>query len=162
TLVVGSRPTQGTFDIHSAENVAAGDPCRSALYFRMAKLGPAHMPYAGSNVIDERGLDLIHDWISKMPTPAGRSSSVTDDQRTALERLRSGATDADRAKAIERLLSSTSGALFLLRAVDTASLPAAIQKEVVAAAMKHPSASVKELFERFVPESDRVKRLGNT
>ncbi len=67
TKAVGVRPTQGTFGIHDAKIVAAGDPFRSVLYFRMAKLGPGHMPHLGSAVVDQRGLDVMHDWIRQLP-----------------------------------------------------------------------------------------------
>jgi putative heme-binding domain-containing protein len=86
---------------------------------------------------------------------------VTGEQRAALDRLASATTPADRAGAINALLSSTSGALFLLRAVDSGRLPADVKKEVVAAARKHPAAPVQDLFERFVPDAERVKRLGS-
>ena len=59
--------TQGDFGIHAARVVVAGDPYRSVLYYRMAKLGPGRMPQIGSHVIDKAGLTLIHDWISAMP-----------------------------------------------------------------------------------------------
>ena len=48
TRSVGMRPSQGTFGIHDAKIIAPGDPFRSVLYFRMAKLGPGHMPHIGS------------------------------------------------------------------------------------------------------------------
>ena len=62
TLLIGTAPSQGSFGIHAAENVAAGDPFRSVLYYRMAKLGRGRMPYSGSSLIDTQGLALIHDW----------------------------------------------------------------------------------------------------
>ncbi|MGQ0635626.1 MAG: PQQ-dependent sugar dehydrogenase [Planctomycetaceae bacterium] len=65
---IGVRPAQGTFGIHDAKIIAAGDPFRSALYFRMSKLGPGHMPHLGSSVVDHRGLELVHDWIRQLPT----------------------------------------------------------------------------------------------
>src|ERR1700687_2460883 len=67
TRVLCTRHSQGTFGIHDAKIVAPGDPFGSVLYFRMAKLGPGHMPYIGSSVIDQRGLELIHDWIRQLP-----------------------------------------------------------------------------------------------
>jgi putative heme-binding domain-containing protein len=162
TALVGSRPSQGTFEIPAAQNVAAGDPYRSVLYHRMAKLGPGHMPYAGSNVIDAPGLDLIHEWIRSLPAEPGRPPSVTTAQRDALERLVKATTPAARAGEIGTLLASTSGALYLLRAIDTRRVEGVAREEVVAAARKHPAATVRDLFERFIPEGERVKRLGNS
>src|SRR5262249_40431163 len=67
TRSLGVRPSQGTFGLHDARIIAPGDPFRSALYFRMAKLGPGHMPHIGTSVVDQRGLALIHDWIRQLP-----------------------------------------------------------------------------------------------
>src|SRR5262245_23543801 len=55
TALVGSRPTQGTFNILGAQIIAPGDPYRSVLYYRISKLGPGRMPQLGSNVFDTRG-----------------------------------------------------------------------------------------------------------
>ncbi len=67
TKAIGTRPTQGTFGIHEAQVLAPGDPFRSILYFRLAKVGPGHMPHLGARQVDERGLKLIHDWIRELP-----------------------------------------------------------------------------------------------
>src|SRR5207245_148450 len=68
TRSLGVRPSQGTFGIHDAKIIAPGDPFRSVLYFRMAKLGPGHMPHIGTSVVDPAGLALIHDWIRQLQT----------------------------------------------------------------------------------------------
>jgi putative heme-binding domain-containing protein len=163
--LVGTRPSQGAFDIPDAENVAAGDPYRSVLYYRMAKLGRGRMPYTGSGVVDERGLELIHQWIVGLPAVTGRPAgapSVAADQRAALKALASGSgSAAERTAAVGRLLASTSGALYLLRGLDTGRVPAAGRQEILAVAAAHPQAPVRDLFERFVPEEQRVRRLGS-
>lgn len=154
--LVGTNPAQGTFGIQGAQNVAPGDPFRSVLYYRMAKLGRGHMPYAGSTVIDEQGVGLIHDWIKSLESKT-KTASLTDMQQTALQDLQAGKTDTE---ATKHLLASTSGAMALLRAVDARQVPDAIRKSVLAQAMAHPDGQVRDLFERFVPEEQRVKRLG--
>lgn len=165
TFLVGTRPSQGAFDIHAAANVAAGDPYRSVLYYRMAKLGSGHMPYAGSNVVDERGLDLIHEWIRRLPELTDerpdRPLSVTEDQRNALETLRTAIDRTARAQAVGRLLATSSGALYLLRAIETGRLSPAVRQEVVETANQHSHGPIRELFERFIPEEQRVQRLGS-
>src|SRR5439155_14893007 len=80
TKLLEVRPVQGTFGIHSAQLLAPGDPYRSVLYYRMAKLGPGRMPHIGSEVVDEAGLRLIHDWVRQLP--------VRKDGRLLIERLR--------------------------------------------------------------------------
>lgn len=164
TDMVGSRPTQGTFGIHAPENIAAGDPYRSTIYYRMAKLGSGRMPYSGSGEVDERGLALLHDWISQLPKEGeakNRAPSVSNEQRTALETLSAATDPAARAAAIEKLLSTTSGALFLLHGIDVGRIASPAREETFAAARKHTEANVRDLFERFVPAEERVKRLGN-
>jgi putative heme-binding domain-containing protein len=161
--LVGTRPSQGAFEIRDAENVTPGDPFRSVLYYRMAKLGRGRMPHAGSGMVDEKGLELIHDWIANLPATSGRPAeepSVTDAQRAALKVLASPSTTTERKEAAGRLLGSTSGALYLLRAIDTHRVADGVRDEVTALAAAHPEAAVRDLFERFTPEEQRVKRLG--
>src|SRR5262249_19648394 len=73
------RPAQGTFEIHGAHILSPGDPYRSVLYYRMAKLGRGRMPHMGSEIVDEPGLKLIHDWIRQLP--------VRKDERLLILRL---------------------------------------------------------------------------
>jgi putative heme-binding domain-containing protein len=155
TLLVGTPPAQGAFGIHNAENVAAGDPFRSVLYYRLAKLGRGRMPYSGSNLIDAKGLSLIHDWIADL-APKSVGASLSDAQRQALSTIER----TPDAKSVAALLSTTSGALALLHALDTRPLPADVRKETLGQAMLHPDVQVRDLFERFIPEEQRVKRLG--
>jgi uncharacterized repeat protein (TIGR03806 family) len=156
TRALGLRPTQGTFGLHDAKIIAPGDPFGSVLYFRMAKLGPGHMPYIGSSVIDKSGLELIHDWIRHLPPRY--------DDQTLLERLTaldSQATEP-RDKLIEELLSNNNRAGLLARAIHQGQLPATHQEAVIAVAAKHADAAVRDLFEPFIPEEKRIKRLGDS
>ena len=76
TKLVGIRPTQGSFGIPNAQIVAPGEPHRSALYFRLMKTGPGHMPHLGAKLVDERGAKLIHDWIAQMPRDADVAAKI--------------------------------------------------------------------------------------
>lgn len=154
-LLVGTPPSQGDFGMHRAENVAAGDPFRSVLYYRMAKLGRGRMPYAGSNLIDQQGLDLVHDWIRSLAPDA---TPLTARQEADLRLLRNGMSLKE---ATARLLDTTGGSLALLRALDSGAIPTARRSELLASATAHPNAAVRDLFERFVPEEQRLKRLGS-
>jgi len=156
TKAVGVRPTQGTFGIHDAKIVAAGDPFRSVLYFRMAKLGPGHMPHLGSAVVDQRGLDVMHDWIRQLP-------ARLDDQLLVDKLARVDETAAAvRDNLIAELLSNASRAALLSRAVQQGRMSESNRKAIVAAAMLHADAAVRDVFETFLPEEQRVKRLGDT
>jgi uncharacterized repeat protein (TIGR03806 family) len=150
--IVETRPMQGTFEMPGAQIVSPGDPYRSTLYYRMAKLGRGRMPHIGSEIVDERGLRLIHDWIRRLP--------IRKDERALVERLRE-LNGAERAGAIDRLLSSPSSALLLADALGEGRLPAPVRVQVIAASQKLTDATVRDLFERFVPDEQRVKRLGS-
>jgi putative heme-binding domain-containing protein len=158
---VGVHAGQGTFFMPDARVIAPGDPYRSVMFYRMAKLGPGRMPRAGSNEVDEVGVRLIHDWIAQLP-PGDDTARARADAAAALESLRKNPTSADqRARDIDQLLATTGGALRLLAAVDSRSLSNAAANDAVARATQHPEAHVRDLFERFLPEEKRTKRLGN-
>ena len=54
----------------------------------------------------------------------------------------------------------TGGALVLLRLIEQHELPEVLVPQVLAKAQTHPDVNVRVLFERFIPEMDRPKRLG--
>jgi putative heme-binding domain-containing protein len=157
TKTLGARPVQGTFEIPGAHILSPGDPFRSVLYYRMAKLGRGRMPHIGSEIVDERGLRLIHDWIRQLP---GHK-----EERALLDKLRAldkpAVSASGRAEAIGQLLSSTRSALMLARALAEDRVPPSLRPQVLAAAMALPNPQVRDLFERFVPDDQRVKRLGS-
>jgi putative heme-binding domain-containing protein len=66
-----------------------------------------------------------------------------------------------RGEAVIRLLDSTTGALALLREINAHSFKPDLQTEVIARGTASVNALVRDLFERFVPEERRVKRLGS-
>ena len=168
TDMVGVRPTQGTFGIHAAQVIAPGDPFRSILFYRMSKLGGGRMPHIGSSEVDRDGIELIHEWIRNLPTEAAKDTTGNEvaakqrnDEAANLGQLLVAEKPEDHINLIERLLSSTSGALMLLRSVDNHS----IQPNAIALAIekgtKHNDIRVRDLFERFLPPEKRVKRLGS-
>jgi uncharacterized repeat protein (TIGR03806 family) len=162
TKTVGARPLQGTFNIAGARIIAPGDPGGSVLYYRTAKLGSGRMPRVGSNVVDERAVALIHDWIEGLPAPeSGHQLSAAD--RAAIRALEAGSRSSaqSKAEAIGVLTGSTRGALALMRLVDRGRLEEPVRREVLAATKDHPQAEDRDLFERFLPDSERVKRLGD-
>jgi putative heme-binding domain-containing protein len=137
TFALDVPPALGTFDIREARIIAPGDPSRSALFFRMAKLGHGRMPHIGSTVVDEEAVALIGRWIEGLG-PA-RSFDATD---------------------AAALLGSTSGALDLMRAIDAGRIQGDARRDAIRRAIAHPDDAVRGLFERYVPASERPKRLG--
>jgi len=164
--MLGVRPTQGTFGITNARIVVPGDPLGSVLYYRIAKLGGGRMPRVGSSEVDERAVTMIYDWIaqlspaeSKQPSGDG-SSGLRAENAAALEVVRNHKSAKVRAEAIQSLTSSTRGALALLRLVDRGRLPEPVRHQIVSLTKGHETGEVRDLFERFVPVSERIKRLG--
>ena len=136
------------------------------LYYRTSKLGGGRMPRVGSNQVDERATRMIHDWIARMPGPADRPErprSCAAEDREAIESLRKPEPDLGRArtKAVGRLAETTRGALLLLGLIDRGGRLADLKREVAAIARTSPHVEVRDLFERFIPVEERVKRLGD-
>ncbi|MEK6258355.1 MAG: PQQ-dependent sugar dehydrogenase [Planctomycetota bacterium] len=168
TDMVGLRPTQGTFGIHAGQVVAPGDPYRSVLLYRMAKLGGGRMPHIGSTEVDRAGVELIDNWLRQLPLEVGKEAAslaaaakLRGEEVANMERLRASDTAAVQLEVIDRLLSSTSGALLLLRSVDHRELPAPVMSLAIEKATRHSDVCIRDLFERFLPAEQRIKRLGS-
>jgi uncharacterized repeat protein (TIGR03806 family) len=168
--VLDEIPLQGRFDIEDARLVAPGDPFRSLIFYRVSKLGRGRMPHLGSAVVDRRAIKLFHRWIAQLP-PAkeygGDSADVAvvrAQQREAVELLAegiAGGTSSESAAVpIDRLLSTTSGALMLLYAILDERVPEPARDAAIKKAVTHESAPVRDLFEQFLPEEKRERRLG--
>ncbi len=144
----------GGFYIPNARIVARGAPHRSALYYRMAKLGPGRMPRLGSTVVDETGLRLIRDWIAGLDV-------ASDGDRALADSLNNPPPADARQHQIAELLAQTSTSLQLLDAIDNGSLDSESRQQIIAVASASPNPHIRDLFERFLPEEQRIKRLGN-
>jgi putative heme-binding domain-containing protein len=170
-----SRPTQGAFGIVDPWLVAPGDPNRSILFYRMAKLGRGRMPHFGSLQIDEAGLKLVWDWISSLDAAVISETEMNPDTVAAIERLSqtinadlaelasgSKVSDQHQLSVVDRLLSSTSGSIALASALrgEGASLSVAAREIAISRGAAHPDTIVRDLFEPFVPEETRTQRLG--
>lgn len=150
------RPTQGTFRIANAKIITPGDPYSSVLFYRISKLGGGRMPRLGSSEVDDRGVKLLHDWIAGLEAGHPDTRLVAQSLAKMLEK----ATPNRREEAITNLIAETSKALVLTSLMSEHELTAEIRKQIVRHATAHPSVEVRDLFERFVPASQRVKRLG--
>jgi putative heme-binding domain-containing protein len=155
----------GTFGIRDARIIAAGDPYRSLLLYRMSKLGYARMPYIGSQVVDSRGIALIEDWIRSLPMEAALAPSsplAEDGSEAKLISLltKSQTSDGECRTAIESLLESTESSLALIGQVHRHSLPAKTATTVAELGSASSRGDVRGLFETFLPESRRRATLG--
>ncbi|WP_254511271.1 PQQ-dependent sugar dehydrogenase [Anatilimnocola floriformis] len=130
-----TRPTQGTFNLPAAHVVTPGDPYRSVLYYRMAKLGHGRMPQFGSQVVDTVGLKLIHDWIASLPPEKGVTNPPP--------------------------LPTSPDLNVPVQALQVISQPA-VSKNLIDAGIAHQDPLIRDLFERYIPEEKRAKRLGTS
>jgi putative heme-binding domain-containing protein len=167
--VIGVVPLQGKFEIPEAEIIAPADPFRSVMLYRLSKLGGGRMPQVGSSVVDRAAVKLFHDWIVSLPArdeknPA-RSHLAEQRQREekSLASLRSASSSPPpHDPALDHLLGSTSGSMRLAHAVDQRKLHPTVESKAIASGSAHPSPAVRDLFERFLPEEQRVRRLGTS
>lgn len=161
---LGVKPTQGTFGILDAQVIAPSDPSRSVLLYRMSKLGKGRMPYSGSSVVDTRGTRLIRGWIKGMAGIAGDNTFEVSRLRNRQQNLLADAVQIEDqeyvGQKLQEILGTTSGGLMLLGALDETPLSNQMRKQMIQLGTEHPSAQIRDLFERFLPEDQRVKRLG--
>ncbi len=207
TKTITVTPVQGAFGIPEAKILTPGDPFRSILYYRMAKVGRGRMPHLGSDLVDDVGLRLMGDWIRSMPASAElltllhRLRELDETTARALELRKARAEiaeaaqrqaaakklpeptqeDMDQAKAqhtqriaraakdrpieraaiVQKFLASPHAALVLMHEFDQGRILPSTRPEVVRLAMDHADPQVRDLFERFAPDSLRVERLGS-
>ncbi len=160
---IGTTPHQADFGLQHGKIVVAGDPFRSVLYYRLAKLGPGRMPFAATQPLEPRELGLIRQWIQQLPVePIVQPVSLSRSGDTELiDQLTSGAIPADAyPDLLDSLLSTTTSAFQLWQKVYEGSIRDPLRSEIVAVAISSKQQSVRDLFERFVPREQRTLRLG--
>lgn len=150
---VDALPAQGTFGIADARVVASGDPYRSVMLYRALKSGRSHMPQFGSNVIDIQGLRLLRDWILSMPS---NNPPRSDEAAKIANLLDSDHLEQD----LHAMLQSTSGAMALSFACSDGVLSDNARIQSIELGSTHGSPEIRDLFEHYLPEDQRIKRLG--
>lgn len=170
-----ARPTQGAFGIANAKVIEPGDPFRSVLLYRMAKLGRGRMPHLGSRVVDANGLFLMARWISS--TSAKRSGTGKNNRAQEWAKTQNKMFDdlalklKDDGKSAEpvvkELLSTIPGALFAAYRIHNwrkrgliLETNAGFRSKLIQAGSSHADPRIRDLFEPFLPEEKRTKRLG--
>lgn len=155
--LLDARPTQGDFGLANARLVSPGHPEQSVLLFRMSKMGNGHMPHVGSGMIDTQAVRMIRDWIRSLGNESQPGSSP-------LSRLRADQlSDRDLSSIITSLLQNPSSALDTAMTLDDPAfgIPEQLQSVVLQAARQDASPMIRDLFERFIPEEQRIARLGS-
>jgi hypothetical protein len=64
--LLNTVPTQGDLGIPGAKIIKPGAPELSILLRRISVLDEARMPSVGVHMVDERGVELIADWIKSL------------------------------------------------------------------------------------------------
>ncbi len=136
TGAFGIAPQRGTFGIADASIIAPSAPGHSALLYRMLTTGTGRMPLIGSHEVDEAGAQLLGEWITSL-----ESKSKDDASKNA---------NAD--------LNNTASAINA--ALETDSLPPVEREALIKLAMASDKISTRDLFQRFLPPSERRQTLG--
>ena len=158
--LIDTKPVQGDLGLPDARVIASGDPCRSVLLYRMATAGRGHMPYLGSHLVDDRGLLVVSDWIASMGNKARDLTAATIAQRKAEDQALTQLQAGDSTQ-LGQLLATNSGALSVLLALLDGKLTADIRTQAIATGSAISEPMRRDLFERFLPESQRRKVLGH-
>jgi putative heme-binding domain-containing protein len=167
TGLVNTQPMRGNVHLDEAQLVAAGDPGRSVLLYRMAKLGSGRMPPIAASRVDHAGVDLISRWIETLQSksPQVAAATATQHQQWLRQLSLSDATDSGvdasqaTALAAEQLLQRTNSALLLAVAIAGGEVDPQHHQAIVEQAMQSPP-HIAELFEAWADDSKRRERLG--
>ena len=111
------------------------------------------MPQFGTNVVDDHGTMLLYDWIKSLGPPP-RDLLQREQACKAVVQYPDVAT-------IGQLLESTSSAIVLAASLSRDGVDVAARESIARVASRHEKAEIRDLFERFLPASEQVDRLGN-
>ena len=165
---VEAAPLRGDFGLSFARVIAAGAPFRSTLFYRISTEGAGRMPYIGSRLVDEAGTLLMRDWISSLPRPTGPNVSGAKAIDTETAALAERSLGPERSAVLPELLATPTRALALLEVCTRSAAPPAgqtlshisLREEVARLASTHTNALARDLFQRFLPASERRVILG--
>ncbi|MCA9040333.1 MAG: PQQ-dependent sugar dehydrogenase [Planctomycetaceae bacterium] len=168
TNIIGVTPLQGTFDLADGLLIAPGEPSRSVLFYRLSKMGSGHMPQVGSHAVDPQARKFLHDWIltvkadANTPDPSPETNTLLKQSAAAIQFLAESpnAPETEVQATLENLLSSPTGAMQALHAYEEGLFSPTVAEKMLIIATGGSSAAARDLFERFLPEEQRLKRLG--
>ena len=146
--VIDAHPNLGTFGLDDARIVCPGDPARSVLLYRMAKLGRGRMPHIGSEQVDHRGLQLMIDWIRSL------NPDKAADPTAAAMKLSDPA-------ALDQLLASPTGALSIICALHSSKFDSADAYNLMTSkGLASKNETVHDLFRAYDPNELAHPHLG--
>jgi len=143
---VGVTPQQGGLGLVNPKLIDPGNPWNSVICVRMAKPGTGHMPIIGPREPDDEGLSFVEDWIARMDGKCQSARDLLPKQWTAA--------------ILQEKLATVEGAMQVLRAVTESLIPQELSAPTMNLAWNSPNQAVRDLFERFKPEDQRIKTIG--
>jgi uncharacterized repeat protein (TIGR03806 family) len=160
--LIDEPPIHGTFELQDGRLIAAGDPFASVLFYRLSKTGRGRMPHVGSQTLDTAGIRLIRDWILSLDQSDNSRYVREEIDELSAELSGGSANDAQRSSSVNPAqLGSTRRALLISDLLlHDAGLRSA-NESLIAAAVTDSRQDIRDLFERFLPESERTKTLGD-
>lgn len=134
TRMLGARPVLGDLGLDAGKIIAPGDPFGSVLLFRASATGRSRMPYLSSELVDDKGISLLREWIASLG--AARETPVIEHPRNTREALR--------------------------LAHEAHGYP--IERRVAIAREQARSANplVRDLFDRFLPAEEQASLINPT
>jgi uncharacterized repeat protein (TIGR03806 family) len=169
TNLMNEIPLQGDFGISDGRLIRPGNPFQSVLLYRISKLGPGRMPHLGSTLVDKEGVSLLREWIRQLPvskeikTPSSSKAELAAKlQHQKFRKQQKSLFNNSSLSLIEaeKLLDSPGNSMLLLELIEKNKISKKTIDKIVSIAVKNPDPYVRDLFEQFIPEEDRVKRLG--
>lgn len=76
TGTVNAVPIHGSFDLPDAKLIKPSDPMASVLLHRMRNRGRGQMPPLATSVVDRNAVEMIAEWIKKMPPLEGEAKAA--------------------------------------------------------------------------------------
>ena len=126
TKAIDSVPMKGDYKLPESRIIAPGNPARSVLMYRMAKVGSGRMPHVGSQTVDFQGIRLLSRWISELPSNAELRNSIDN-----LSYRFHPQNDKTRLEAAEKLLGASEGSVHLASLIAEGRVPAHQIKDIV-------------------------------
>ncbi len=130
SMTLWQTPTRGDFGLSDARTIVPGEPWRSVLNYRVSTIGNGHMPPVGPREVDERGTELLWQWIAAMPVEAAAEPPHAD-------------------------LSSPSAAMLLARKIAVGEIKGQPRADAIASGLASENQNIRALFERFRPADQR-------
>lgn len=143
---VGVVPAQGGLGLKDGKLIDPGDAWNSVIAVRMAKAGAGHMPVVGARETDVAGLRAVENWI------AGMSGDSTDPKPWTPATWTTAMVDES--------LKTVKGAMRLRRAIDDGKISESMRRHAFEIAWASPESTIRDIYERFKPDSLREKTIG--